>query len=805
MANTFRSEASAIVAQMTITEKLDLVCGNGLWRTTGVPRLGLPSLLMVDGSNGLRVVPDQISTDPQNADLGAFLDAVDTTDDPESRDSNVLLGKSVPATCFPALSVLANSWDIELAHEIGEALAIECRAAGAQILLGPGINLRRSPLSGRGFEYFSEDPILTGDMAAGVIRGLQDKGVGASLKHFACNNSEVERISMDSVVEPRALHELYFLGFERAIARSNPWTVMTSYNRLNGIQTSQNPWLLRGVLRGRWHYDGVIMSDWHGIQDLPAAVKAGNDLDMPFNAARRRRLESAVLNKKVPEAALDQACTHIAALTLRIMDAQRRLPVSRPDFATHHDLARKAAARACVLLSNQNNVLPLTPEPGKRLLTIGTGAVLPEIQGAGSAAVRPIRCDIPLDCLRETAPEGVSLHWEPGWGEDGNHDAHRQGAALAAARTAETVIVFASTPPCVSGENADRPDLGLCPAHDRLIAELTKIHDRIVVVLTHPDAVVLPWANNVQAILSAGYAGAGLGQAVADILFGHTNPSGKTSVTWPVRPEDCPAFLGYPGEQGTHLYREGIFVGYRFFDIRHIQPLFPFGHGLSYTSFTYAALELTTGADDVTVRFTLSNTGARTGWEVCQLYLGRTPTAPNRALPHHPLRALKGFATVCLKPGESRVVDMTLSRRDLAYFDTVRDDWAVPAGEVSIEIGASSRDIRLSAPLHVTGDATAARWLDPHTPPGQALEVPGVQDDLVAWLAGVTGQGIAETETRLASCRRSFLGIYDTLCWSFGLELDEIRLTQILDDANRRSGARKPGHCPDHSSELDPS
>jgi len=805
MTNAFRTEATAIVAQMTLTEKLDLICGNGLWRTTGVPRLGLPSLLMVDGSNGLRVVPDQISTDTQNTDLGALLDTVEITGDPENRDDNVLLGKSIPATCFPALSVLANSWDITLAHEVGTALAIDCRAAGAQILLGPGINLRRSPLAGRGFEYFSEDPILTGEMAAGVIQGLQDNGVGASLKHFACNNSEVERISMDSVVEPRALHELYLMGFERAIAQSNPWTVMTSYNRLNGIQTSQNPWLLRGVLRGRWQYDGVIMSDWHGIQDLPAAVKAGNDLDMPFNAARRRRLENAVSGGNVPVAVLDEACIHIAALTLRSADAQRRLPVSRPDFAAHHDLARKAAARACVLLRNQNDLLPLTPKPGNRLLVIGTGAVSPEIQGAGSAAVRPIRCDIPLECLKATAPEGVSIHWEPGWSVNGTHDPHHQDAALAAARNAETVIVFASTPPSVSGENADRPNLDLCQAHNTLIVELAKLHNRIVVVLTHPDAVVLPWADNVQAVLSAGYAGAGFGQAVADILFGHTNPSGKTSITWPVRPEDCPAFLGYPGEQGKHLYREGIFVGYRFFDIRQIKPLFPFGHGLSYTSFTYAALKLANNAEGVAIQFTLSNTGTRTGREICQLYLGRNPTAANKALPHHPLRALKGFTTVSLEPRESRVVTMMLDHRDLAYFDTVREDWTVPAGTVRIDIGSSSRDIRLSAPLHVTGDTTPARWLDLHTPPGQVLEIPGVQKELIAWLADVTGQSIIETQTRLAPCSRSFLGIYDTLCWSFGLELDETRLAHILDDANRRSGARKPGHRPDNCSKQDPS
>ncbi|MBS1098537.1 glycoside hydrolase family 3 C-terminal domain-containing protein [Gluconobacter sphaericus] len=798
MTNTFGAEAAALVAQMTITEKLDLVCGNGLWRTKGVPRLELPSLLMVDGSNGLRVVPDQISTDTQNTDLGAFLNAVETTDDPEKRDDNVLLGKSIPATCFPALSVLANSWDITLAHEIGTALAIECRAAGAQILLGPGINLRRSPLAGRGFEYFSEDPILTGEMAAGVIRGLQDNGVGASLKHFACNNSETERISMDSVVEPRALHEVYLLGFERAIAKSSPWTVMTSYNRLNGVQTAQNSWLLRDVLRGRWSYAGMIMSDWHGIQDLPAAISAGNDLDMPFNAARRRRLKDAVSVGNVPTRVLDEACIHIAALTLRIADAQRRLTVSRPNFVVHHDLARKAASRACVLLKNQNDILPLTPKSCTGLLVIGTGAVAPEIQGAGSAAVRPIRCDIPLECLKTIAPTDVPIQWEAGWSANGDDDALLHNAALAAARSAETVIVFASPPPCISGENADRPNLALCPSHDRLIAELTTFHSRVIVVLTHPDAVVLPWADNVQAILSAGYAGSGYGKAVADILFGHTNPSGKTSVTWPMRPEDCPAFLGYPGEQGKHFYREGIFVGYRFFDIRQIKPLFPFGHGLSYTSFTYDALQLTSTQEGASVRFTVSNTGTRAGREICQLYLRRSPAAANRALPHHPLRALKGFTSVSLEAGESRVVDIALNRRDLAYFDTVRDDWTVPTGTVSVDIGASSRDIRLSASLHIVGDAAPTRWLDLHTPPGQVLEISGVKKDLVAWLADVTGQSIVETETQLAPCTRSFLGIYDTLCWSFGLELDETRLTHILDDANRRSRAKKPAITAKH-------
>ncbi|GBQ13066.1 glycosyl hydrolase [Komagataeibacter rhaeticus] len=786
------ARARALVRQMTIEEKISLVCGQGLWRTAGVPRLGLPCLLMVDGSNGIRFVPDQVPDNGQDGDLGAFLNVVAATDEGERAEPNALLGKSVPSTCFPALSVLANSWDVTLAHTIGKALAIECRGVGAQILLGPGINLRRCPLAGRSFEYFSEDPVLTGDMAAGFIQGLQDHGVAASLKHLACNNSEVERISMDSIVEPRALHELYLLGFERAIAQANPWTVMTSYNLLNGVHPDQDPWLLQTVLRGQWSYEGAVMSDWHGIQDRPAALNAGTDLDMPFNSLRHRRLSQAIKTGAVSTDVLDESCVRIAALTLQVTTAQQTIRTSAPDFTAHHALARQAAERSCVLLLNKDAILPLRPQPGDSLLVVGTGARTPEIQGAGSAAVRPRCCDIPLEALTQAMGRNTLLEWQPGWAEDGSHCATRHAAALEAARHADTVVVFAGTPPAISGENADRPDLGLCPAHDAFITALSTFHKRIVVVLTHPDAVLLPWVDRVSAILSAGYAGEGFGQAAANLLSGKAVPSGKTSVTWPERLEDCPAFLGYPGEQSRHIYREGIFAGYRYFDIRGITPLFPFGHGLSYTTFAYADLSMQETDSRFTASFTLANTGTRDAYETCQLYIGRPSPPLNRTGLHHPVRMLRGFRSIFLRSGESKAVTLSFTRRDLSCFDPTRGIWTLPGGPVTVEIGASSRDIRLSLTMEVSGDAPPPRYLDLYTPPGQALEAAGLADTLASWLVETVHLPRPEVMTRLENSRQSFLGIYDTLCWVFERELDENTLMNILQAINHRTGARKP-------------
>ncbi|GBQ23773.1 beta-glucosidase-related glycosidase [Gluconacetobacter sacchari DSM 12717] len=778
-------DRSPDLSALTRDDKIDLVSGRGLWRTASLPRHHIRSVLMTDGTNGVRFVPAQIDDVGEQADLGAFLDTVDTA----RGETALLLGRSLPMTCFPSGATMGCSWDTALMYEVGRALAAECRLLGVQVLLGPGINLRRCPLAGRGFEYCSEDPVLTADMAAGLINGLQDHGVGASLKHLACNNSEVERTSMDSVVERRALHELYLYGFERAIARSDPWTVMTSYNRLNGVQTSADPWLLTDIVRKRWGYRGTVISDWHGIQDRPASLLAGNDLDMPQSDARKRRLRTALAEGRVPDAALDGACRNVLRLIERC-DRAAAMPPLAADFDAHHALARKIAARSCVLLVNRDDLLPLTATCG-HWLVIGSGAMEPRIQGVGSAGVNPRQCDIPLDMLRQTAGAGVQLSYHAGWADDGSIDPQRRQEALEMAARADTVLVFAGTPPDVSGENADRPDLALIPAHDDFIAALAGIHPRVVVVLTHPDAVILPWVGSVGAVISAGYAGQGFGGAIADILLGVENPSGKLPVTWPARLEDSPAFLGYPGEHGTHLYREGIFVGYRYFDARRITPLFPFGFGLSYTRFSYHGLRLDRSVlgrnQTLSISFTIRNDGPVYGREICQLYLGR-PEAPRRAIPAHPRRALKSFACVALAPGESRVVDFVLTRRDFAYFDVVLDEWFVPEAVLSIEIGASSRDILLQTELTVAGDSALPRRLDLHTPPGIVMETPHAAAELTEWLAAETGAAPAEALAILDRCRTSFLGLHDTLSWSLGRELDEGALIQVLERINRENG-----------------
>ncbi|NVN10282.1 beta-glucosidase [Nguyenibacter vanlangensis] len=775
------------LASLTREEKIDLVSGRGLWRTASLPRHGIASVLMTDGTNGVRFVPDQINDVGEEGDLGAFLADVDAA----AGESSLLLGRSLPMTCFPGGATMGCSWDTSLMYEVGQALAAECRMLGVQVLLGPGINLRRTPLAGRGFEYYSEDPVLTADLAAGLINGLQDGGVGASLKHLACNNSEIERISMDSVVERRALHELYLYGFERAIDRSDPWTVMTSYNRLNGVQTSADPWLLTETLRKRWGYAGTVMSDWHGIQDRPASLLAGSDLDMPQSKARKRRLRAALDNGHVSEAALDAACRNVLKLLERCHRAGMAA-VAQADFDAHHELARMVAARSCVLLVNRHDILPLTAAGS--ILVIGTGAITPQIQGVGSAGVNPRQCDVPLDSLRRIAGDELRISYSPGWSEDGIVDPGRRDAALRQAVGADVVLVFAGTPPGISGENADRPDLALISAHDDLIGELVRIHQRVIVILTHPDAVVLPWADKVAAVISAGYPGQGFGDAIASVLFGIINPSGKLPVTWPRRLEDSPAYLGYPGEHGTHLYREGIFVGYRYFDKRRIEPLFPFGHGLSYTRFSYHDLTLdrsVVGKDNIlSICCTIRNDGVRLGREVCQLYLAREETT-RRAVPAHPLRALKGFASVELQPGESRQVEFTLNRRDFAYFDVVLDDWFVPAATVGIEIGASSRDIRLRAEIDVSGDGVLPRQLDLHTPPGIVLAVPGAMDRLAVWLADEMGGTLAEARVLLNQCGASFLGLYDTLSWSLGHEPDESALNRILAGLGRERGSTR--------------
>ncbi|MFT9015135.1 MAG: glycoside hydrolase family 3 C-terminal domain-containing protein [Acetobacter sp.] len=779
------------LAQMSLDEKLDLVSGHSLFTTSAIARLGVRSLRMADGSNGLRVLREAPTMSAElDDDTDMFFGLVETGRDtdragPDTTDgaeASALLGASYPATCFPAASVLACGWNEATLYEIGSALARECRARDVDVLLGPGVNIRRSARAGRSFEYYSEDPVLSADMAAAMIRGLQDNGVAASLKHFACNNSETERITMDSVVEERALREVYLAVFERVIARSNPWTVMTAYNRLNGIHASENAWLLTDILRGCWGYGGVVMSDWHAIGNRPGALEAGCDLDMPLSRARKASLRQVMTRHDIAPEVLDHACLRLLRLVEHLDSIQAARPRQPPVWREHHALAVRAAAEGCVLLRNTHARLPLQDGAHNTVLVIGTDALCPQIQGAGSAAVNAWQVDQPLSALRSLLPHVTVLH-EPGWCEDGTADPQRQAEALQKAARATSVVIFASTPGAEAGEDADRKNLDLLPAHNALIERVCRVNPAVAVVVITPDAALLPWRDDVQAIVAAGYAGQGFGLAVAELLCGKRNFSGKLSTSWPEREADAPAFLGYPGEQGRNIYREGIFVGYRYFDRRDITPLYPFGFGLSYTTFHYGQPDVQAegqGAEQtVRVRFWLTNTGTRPGREIWQLYIGRTDTGQRESRVSYPVRVLRAFGSVTLEPGESREVEVCLSGRDFAYFDCLRQDWCISAGAATIEIGASSRDIRLR--VSHTPDSTAQHFaLTVETPMSAVLDHPAAAPVLRGWLMDTQGLDGESADMLLRKCRRSFLGLHNTLAWSLGHEPDTASLTQAL-------------------------
>lgn len=663
-------------SDLTLEEKASLTSGADFWTTKAIDRVGLPSIMMTDGPHGLRKQAG--GTDH----LG--------------------LSSSVPATCFPPAVGIGSSFDPELIERVGAAIGVEAAIEDVAIVLGPGINIKRSPLCGRNFEYFSEDPIVSGVLGAASVRGVQSQGVGTSLKHFAANNQEFDRMRASSDVDPRPLREIYLRGFERVVKDAEPWTVMCSYNRINGVYASEDPWLLTQVLRDDWGFDGVVVSDWGAVNDRVAGVAAGLDLEMPSSGGRTdAQLVAAVRAGELDESVLDVAADRAIDL---VRKAQRRAAVAGPlDVDAHHALAREAAGRSIVLLKNDGDVLPLAAD--QRIAVIGAFATEPRFQGAGSSLINPTRVDKAWDELRAVGGDDVT--YAAGFAVEGGDIAASgrtaddlRAEAVAAASAADVAVVFLGLPAAEESEGFDREHIDLPAAQLAVLDAVIAANPTTVVVLSNGGVVALPFADRVPAIVETWLLGQAGGGAVADVLYGAVNPSGKLTETVPVRLEDNPSFGNFPGEFGHVRYGEGVLVGYRWYDAKGLDVTFPFGHGLSYTTFSYGEASVAVGENgDIVVRVDVTNTGARDGREIVQVYAAPVASVVQRAP-----RELKAFSSVALAAGESRTVELVVRREDLAYWDVRVDRWIVESGEYTVEVAASSRDIRSSASVQVEGD-----------------------------------------------------------------------------------------------------
>lgn len=742
--------------ELSTEEKASLTSGADFWTLKSIDRIGVPSIMVTDGPHGLRK---------------------------QAADSDHLgLSESVPATCFPPASGLGSAFDPELAERVGVALGVESAIEDVAVILGPGINIKRSPLCGRNFEYVSEDPIVSGVIGAGLVKGIQSQGVGSSLKHFAANNQEFERMTASSDVDPRPLREIYLRGFERVVKDAQPWTVMCSYNKINGVYASQDPWLLTQVLRDEWGFEGLVVSDWGAVNDRVAALVAGLDLEMPgSDGAPDRAVATAAGSDPAVAAALDDSAGRVLDLVGR---AQARPAVAGPlDVDAHHALAREAAGRSIVLLKNDAvdgaALLPLAEDASIAL--IGEFARTPRFQGGGSSHINPTRVDSALDAMTEAAGDRVAFAQGFAFDAavDGQDALRDEAVALAASR--DIAVVFLGLTDAEESEGFDREHIDLAAHQLALLDAVVAANPRTVVVLSNGSVVALPFVDRVPAIVEAWLLGQAGGSATVDVLLGTVNPSGRLAETIPQRIEDTPAFGNFPGSNGHVRYGEGIFVGYRWYDARDMAVTYPFGHGLSYTSFAYGEVSAeVTPSGDIAVTVPVTNTGSRDGREVVQVYVAPVASAVERAP-----RELKAFASVEIAAGATADVVLTVRREDLAYWDIRVERFVVEGGVYRVEAASSSRDLRGSATVDVAGDSVlvpltpestlAAVFAHPVAGPMVAGAFAALQEQF-----GGEGDGIMSGEA-MAKMMGSFpIGRLP----AFGWGLDREGVDQLLTAAN---------------------
>ena len=653
-----------MIKKMTLEEKAAFLSGKGEWQTWDFERLGIPSMYCSDGPHGIR----------KQAGAGDHLG----------------LNPSLPATCFPTAATMANSWDPALGEEIGRALGEEARVQDVHVVLGPGLNIKRSPLCGRNFEYFSEDPYLAGKMAAGYVRGIQSKGRYACPKHFAVNSQELRRMAMNAVVDERTLREIYLTGFEIAVKEGGAKALMTSYNQVNGTYSNENTHLLKDILREEWGYEGIVITDWGGSNDHVKGVAAGSDLEMPTPGMdSARQIVKAVQENRIPEEAVDACVDRLLDAVLTLTGRQEEKP-SEFDKEAHHALAKKAAAQSAVLLKNQEDILPL--KPGTHVALIGDFAFEPRYQGAGSSMVNTIKLDKMSELIGGYDLTVVGM--ARGYKRDGEVDTVLEKEAVDLAQSVDVVLYCFGLDELSESEGVDRTHMRIPQNQITLLEAMARVNENIVGILSAGAVVEMPWHTSLKALLHGylyGQAGAG---AMLDIISGKVNPSGRLNETYPVRYEDTPAFKYFPSEERNSEYREALYVGYRYYDTAKVRVLYPFGFGLSYTEFQYRDLTVNPeGAE-----FTLTNTGNRDGAEVAQLYIGMKDGKVFR-----PAKELKGFQKVFLKAGESRRVHIPFDDKTFRYWNVRTDQWETEGGTYTIMIGASCLDIRLRTETEIEG------------------------------------------------------------------------------------------------------
>lgn len=737
-----------IVSEMTLEEKVGMCSGYDFWHLKGVERLNIPPVMMSDGPHGLRKQSDEADH------LG--------------------INDSIKAVCFPAGCTSACSFDRDLLYRLGEALGLECQAENVSVILGPSVNIKRSPLGGRNFEYFSEDPYLSSQMAIHHIKGVQSQGVGASIKHFVANNQEERRMTANSILDERTLREIYLPSFELAVKEAKPWTVMTSYNRLNGTYTSEDPRLLTDILRKEWGFDGYVVSDWGAVNNRIAGLEAGMDLEMPgSNGTNDRLILDAILEGRLDENLLDTVVARILEKIFEFVDNRQEVVV---DLEVHHQLARQIANESAVLLKN-DAVLPLSIM--SKISFIGELAVNPRYQGGGSSHVNSFKVSSALEAGLKVAPITYAQGYEIKT-EQTNEFLLQE--AIEVAKQSEVAVIFAGLPDEFESEGYDRMHMRLPNCQNELISKIVEVQPNTVIVLHNGSPVEMPWVHSVKGILEMYLAGQAVGESAVDLLFGVANPCGKLAETFPIRLQDTPTYLNYKVVNDEVYYGEGIFVGYRYYDTKEIPVLFPFGHGLSYTQFKYSNLGLShqelLDTDELIVNLDITNTGTVAGKEIVQLYVSDHTHTTIR-----PKKELKNFVKIEVQPGETKRISMTLTKRSFSWYNPKISDWDLATGEYEIQIGKSSTEILLNKTILVKSTVQHPLEVTLNTTIGELLENKKLKpfiDSLLNSIDQTQSEAITE-QMQLAMIKdmplralRSFQGVDNDLIDSLVMTLNHL-------------------------------